>query len=146
MNRMPTITDADTTVTSTTVCQELLSLLKQFKAYMGQVAEKHGLTTMQLHALHAIADGHTTMGKVAQTMHCDASNVTGIVDRLTALQLVIRQEDPRDRRVKSLQLTPQGNTILQEVIAELPERLGCSRLNQQELNSLHSSVLKLITE
>lgn len=111
---------------------------------MGQIADEHGLTTMQLHALHAIADGYTTMGKVAQTMHCDASNVTGIVDRLTALELVTRQEDPRDRRVKSLHLTSRGKAILQQVVEELPARLGCSRLNQQDLNALHSSVLKLI--
>lgn len=144
MNSTPTTADAR--VTPESVCQELLDLLKKFKAQMGQVAEKHGLTTMQLHALHAVADGHITMGKVAQTMHCDASNVTGIVDRLTALGFVTRQEDPRDRRVKSLQLTPHGTAILHEVVAELPERLGCSRLNQQELISLHSSILKLIAD
>jgi len=146
MNVAPTTTGSSAPVTSATVCQELLDLLKKFKAHMGQVAEKYGLTTMQLHALHAIADGHVTMGKVAQTMHCDASNVTGIIDRLTALEFVIRQEDPRDRRVKSLQLTPRGSAILEHVLAELPERLGCSRLNQQELQSLHVSMTKLIAD
>lgn len=144
MNSTPTTTDAR--VTSDSVCQELLALLKKFKTHMAQISEKHGLTTMQLHALHAVADGHITMGKVAQTMHCDASNVTGIVDRLTALELVTRQEDPRDRRVKSLQLTPHGTAILQQITKELPERLGCSRLNQQELTSLHSNILKLIAD
>lgn len=144
MNTASAATIVDTVVTPETACQGLLDLLKQFKAHMGQVAEKYGLTTMQLHALHAIADGHVTMGKVAQTMHCDASNVTGIIDRLTALEFVTRQEDPRDRRVKALQLTPRGKAILEHVLAELPERLGCARLNQQELNSLHATILKLV--
>lgn len=143
----PTSTaDASAPVTPATVCQELLDLIKKFKIYMGQIAEQHGLTTMQLHALHAVAHGYVTMGKVAQTMHCDASNVTGIVDRLTALGLVTRQEDPHDRRVKSLQLTSRGKAILQQVVEELPERLGCSRLNQQELTSLHTTVMKLIAD
>lgn len=146
MNPTRAITDASAPVTPTTVCQELLDLLKKFKSHMASIAEAHGLTTMQLHALHAIADGYATMGRVAQTMHCDASNVTGIVDRLTALELVTRQEDPRDRRVKLLQLTPHGEAILQQVVGELPERLGCSRLNEQELTSLHSSISKLIAD
>ena len=146
MNVPTAATNTDTQITPTAVCQELLDLLKKFKAHMARIAEEHSLTTMQLHALHAIADGYATMGKVAQTMHCDASNVTGIVDRLTSLKLVTRQENPDDRRVKTLQLTPHGQAVLQQIIDELPERLGCTRLSQQELISLHRSIAKLITD
>jgi DNA-binding MarR family transcriptional regulator len=146
MNPTPTITSTNASITPEAVCQELLGLLKKFKSHMATIAESHGLTTMQLHALHAIAEGYATMGKVAQTMHCDASNVTGIIDRLTALKLVTRQEDPRDRRVKTLQLTPHGKAILQQVIDELPVRLGCSRLSGPELSSLHGTIAKLVAD
>ena len=41
-------------------------------------------------------------------LHCDNSNVTGIVDRLEARGLVARQPHEHDRRVKHVVLTPLG--------------------------------------
>ena len=42
------------------------------------------------------------MGRLADTLSCDASNVTGLVDRLESRGLVRRQPSPDDRRVKVL--------------------------------------------
>ena len=49
-----------------------------------------------------------TMGELAQAMHCDNSNVTGIADRLEAAGLAERRPHERDRRVKTLVLTDDG--------------------------------------
>lgn len=125
------------------VCEALWLLVKSFKAHMTRIADSHGLTMMQFGALYAVSEGNITMGKVAQTMHCDASNVTGIVDRLVALDLVVRQEDPRDRRVKSLLLTPLGSTTLQRILREMPVALGCNRLSAEERSLLYGLVYKL---
>lgn len=133
-------------ITSDQLCSEMLALFKRFKSIMAEIAEAHGLTPIQLGALHAIYEQNATMGRLAQKMQCDASNVTGIVDRLTSLGLVTRQEDPHDRRVKTLQLTTRGNAILQEIIAQLPSRLGCDRLNPVERNDLHRALDKLARE
>lgn len=130
-------------VSANDLCIDMLALLKRFKSIMADVAENHGLTTIQLGTLNAIKDGHTTMGKVAQTMHCDASNVTGIIDRLVQLQLVTRQEDAKDRRVKTLAMTQRGKDILDGVMAIMPERLGCTRLTAQERLGLHAMLLKI---
>ena len=48
------------------------------------------------------------MGRLAETLSCDASNVTGLVDRLESRGLVRRAPSAEDRRVKVLQLTPTG--------------------------------------
>src|SRR5215204_2554704 len=48
------------------------------------------------------------MRHLAGALHCDTSNVTGIVDRLEDRGLVERRTDPLDRRVKRLVLTEQG--------------------------------------
>ena len=48
------------------------------------------------------------MGQVAQTLACDASNVTGLVNRLESRGLVRRPASAEDRRVKVLDLTPAG--------------------------------------
>ena len=133
-----------TDVSPNELCVTMLTLIKQFKAAIAELAESHGLTTIQLGALHAINEGHATMGRVAQTMHCDASNVTGIVDRLVQLQLVTRQEDASDRRVKSLALTQRGRNILDGVQSIMPERLGCTKLTAHERADLHGLLAKIV--
>ncbi len=127
-------------------CEDLWSLLQFFKAHTARIADKHGLTPIQFGALRTIADQAekgATMGRIARKLHCDASNATGIVDRLTALQLVIRQDNPEDRRVKLLVLTPRGKTVLSKALKELPEVLGCARLDDRERETLHRLVVKL---
>lgn len=131
------------TTSADQLCSEMLALFKRFKTIMADIADSHGLTPIQLGALHAIREHNATMGGVAQVLHCDASNVTGIVDRLTILQLVIRQDDPSDRRIKTLQLTPRGHAILQAVTAQLPSHLGCDRLTAVERDQLHHMLMKL---
>ena len=68
-------------ISNTALCMDILTLLKKFKAVLADIAEEHGLTPMQLAALRSIDEGYSTMGRVAQSMHCDASNATGIIDR-----------------------------------------------------------------
>jgi DNA-binding MarR family transcriptional regulator len=58
-------------------------------------------------------DEPLSMGELAEHLYCDASNVTGIVDRLEGRGLVERKPDPNDRRVKRLVLTAQGRTLWQ---------------------------------
>lgn len=130
-------------ISDTIVCQDILALLKRFKATMAEVAESHNLTPIQLGALHAIHEGYVTMGKVAQTMHCDASNVTGIIDRLVVMRLVLRQEDSRDRRVKTLALTAKGHKIITQISASLPDTLGCANLTAKERVTIHNVLVKL---
>ena len=48
------------------------------------------------------------MGELASALSCDASNVTGLVDRLESRGLLQRSPSAEDRRVKVLSLTPLG--------------------------------------
>ncbi len=130
-------------VTAVTACQDLLGLIKHIKATMAVTAEVYGLTSIQLYALHAIKDDQVTMGMLAQTLHCDASNVTGIVDRLVESSLISRRESEHDRRVKLLSLTDKGRRVVRSIEAELPERLGCTRLSVQEMVMLGRVISKL---
>jgi DNA-binding MarR family transcriptional regulator len=64
------------------------------------------------------------MGELAALMHCDNSNMTGIVDRLEERGLVRRAAAEGDRRVKLIELTEEGSRVRQEMarrIAEPPE-------------------------
>lgn len=68
-----------------------------------------GLHPMQALALrHLEQDRPEPMRALADTLRCDASNITGIADRLEAAGYVERRPSPEDRRVKTLVLTDSG--------------------------------------
>lgn len=76
------------------------------------------LSPPQLMALHRLDAGEPLpMNHLAEQLHCDNSNVTGIVDRLEDRGLVARRVADHDRRVKMLVLTDEGRR-LRERIAE----------------------------
>jgi len=52
-----------------------------------------------------------TMSEVAAALQCDNSNVTGIVDSLEEKGLAQRRPSEEDRRVKLIELTPQGRRV-----------------------------------
>jgi MarR family transcriptional regulator, organic hydroperoxide resistance regulator len=81
-----------------------------------EALEELDLTFMQAHVLRLL-DPTTPrpMGDLAETLKCDASNITGIVDRLEARGLVTRGSAPSDRRVKTLAPTPAGLEMRQRV-------------------------------
>jgi DNA-binding MarR family transcriptional regulator len=56
------------------------------------------------------------MSSLAEALHCDNSNITGIADRLEAAGLVERRTGERDRRVKTLALTEKGAGVRRAVI------------------------------
>src|SRR5437667_10342739 len=77
------------------------------RAHLPPSAAEIDLSPVQCHVLHLIEPGRPLpMSRLAETLACDASNVTGLVDRLEARGLVQRRPLPRDRRAKVLQLTP----------------------------------------
>lgn len=53
------------------------------REHLPSVAEAFRLSPVQCHVLHLIEpDRPLPMGRLAETLGCDASNVTGLVDRL----------------------------------------------------------------
>ena len=87
-----------------------------------EALEALDLTFMQAHALRLLEPGEErTMGKLAETIMCDPSNVTGIADRLEARGLVERRSAAHDRRVKALALTPAGVAMRERVLAVFSE-------------------------
>jgi MarR family transcriptional regulator, organic hydroperoxide resistance regulator len=74
------------------------------------------MTPPQLMTLRRLAaDEPVPTSEVAKWLACDASNVTGIVDRLEARGLVERRAAPGDRRVKMLALTDAGAALRDEI-------------------------------
>ena len=94
-----------------------------------------GLTFPQAHALRLLdPDRPLPMSAIAERLVCDASNVTGIADRLEARGYVERRSAEGDRRIKVLALTPAGVKVRERVLAlmhEPPEALTRLPLKDQ---------------
>jgi DNA-binding MarR family transcriptional regulator len=90
-------------------------------------------------------DQPRAMGEVAQLMHCDNSNMTGIVDRLEERGLVQRTAASGDRRVKLIALTDAGEKLRDELIrrtAEPPEPI--ERLSKADQRALRDLVVRAL--
>jgi DNA-binding MarR family transcriptional regulator len=60
-----------------------------------------------------------TMGELAKLLHCDNSNVTGIVDTLEDRTLAVRKPSETDRRIKVVELSGQGEQLLKRLHREM---------------------------
>jgi DNA-binding MarR family transcriptional regulator len=123
---------------------EFLRIWSRVKVALMELAETKGLTMQQTQALYSIwENGSLPMNAVAQLLHCDASNVTGIVDRLVHQELVERREDADDRRTKVLTLTPKGQEIITAIAEALPHQLAFDKLDAADCQALSRIFAKL---
>jgi DNA-binding MarR family transcriptional regulator len=95
--------------------------LSQRNWWVGLCAELD-LSPMQGHALRILdPERPVAMSILADALICDASNVTGIVDKLEARGLIARQGAERDRRIKMLVVTESGRALRQRLFARALE-------------------------
>lgn len=110
-----------------------------------RILSAEGLTPNDARALMALdAKDGRTMRQLADLWVCDASNATWIVDRLEERGLAERRAVPKDRRVKSVVLTPLGaktrDRILGRMFEPPPELL---ELDRADLVAIRDAVAKL---
>jgi len=96
------------------------------------------LSPTQCHVLHLLEPGRALpMGRLAQTLACHASNITGLVDRLEARGLVRRRPSVDDRRVKVLELTTDGSRLRAQMLRRMTaEASPLSKLSLQQQRAL----------
>jgi DNA-binding MarR family transcriptional regulator len=100
----------------------LLQLAFANKARFIAAVAEFDLTPVGAHALRLLhTEPPLTMRELAEALSCDASNVTGVVDRLEARGLVERRPGREDRRVKTLALTPAGEDVRRRVLERMSE-------------------------
>src|SRR5262245_21874715 len=116
----------------------MFELLMVARPRLPAVAAECGLTPAQCQVLRLLRpDSPLPMCGLAARLGCDASNVTGIVDRLEARGLVERRAAGHDRRVKELALTPAGvaaRALVIERLGEPPEPIA--RLSASDQRTL----------
>src|ERR1700742_1932114 len=76
------------------------------------LADGVGLTPAVTKALaHLSPDHPTPMRELASALRCDNSYVTAVVDSLEERGLAGRRPHPTDRRIKVIEVTPQGAAL-----------------------------------
>src|SRR5437773_4765323 len=90
----------------------MIEFLLSQKTWWVAICGEFDLTPMQGHALRSLdPDRPVAMSSLAEQLACDASNVTGIVDKLESRGLIARQGAEGDRRIKMLAVTDKGRQL-----------------------------------
>jgi len=110
----------------------------RLETHFTELAARHGLSAVQAKVLLQLQpDGALTMRALAGQLQYDASNLTGVVDRLEEMGAVRRQPQPNDRRAKRVVLTADGQRLRQAFWERLTNRSGpLGSLNSRDLTSL----------
>lgn len=110
----------------------------------------HGVTPIQFAVLQAVSEeSDQTAADIGASLMIDSATIVGVIDRLSALDLIARAADPADRRINRLSLTARGGKALPAMQAamdalntEVDLALGTSapgvRASLQELASLQT--------
>lgn len=135
---------ASTGSTTEKTIELFLAVMARMHQHVVERSAEFDLSAPQARALHHL-NAPRTMGELADMLCCDASNVTGIVDRLEARGVVERQVVPGDRRVKRIVLTEDGRRLWQahhgRLLEDLPLVAGLSCDDQQLLHDLLARAL-----
>ena len=111
------------------------------------IAAEFDLAPMQMLALKTLEPGRELpMSALAESLHCDASNVTGIVDRLESRGLIERHGSPDDRRVKMIAVTEEGQRLREQIGARMnvppPPIAELSTMDQRGLRDILTRALR----
>jgi DNA-binding MarR family transcriptional regulator len=95
---------------------------RRLQRWMAARAQHNGVTAVQSGLLFVLGqrDG-VLMGEAGAALDLGPPGISGLVDRMTAANLIRRRADPDDGRVWRLWLTPAGRAALAQSKAGLAE-------------------------
>ncbi|MGN6333494.1 MAG: MarR family winged helix-turn-helix transcriptional regulator [Motilibacteraceae bacterium] len=122
----------------------VFALTDQLQLRFEAVAAQHGLTRQQATLLGLLEQSHP-MSVLAEILHCDASNVTGLVSRLERQGLVQRERHDKDRRVTLVSATAAGRDLYSRFEDELyGGELPFARLTATQRTTLRTLLDRLV--
>jgi DNA-binding MarR family transcriptional regulator len=79
-------------------------------------SKENGLSMSQIGAMFHIRHGSAGVSDIGDDLGVTSAAASQMLERLVQQGLVVRSEDPHDRRVKQMILTDEGNRILLGVV------------------------------
>ena len=111
----------------------LRRITRAIDLYSRGLMQQVGLTTPQLAALQAIERLQPiTAGSLAKSIHLSQATLTGILTRLETRNLVSRVRSVSDRRTVVVELTEEGQAVLESAPSLLQDRFRRELLKLQE--------------
>jgi MarR family 2-MHQ and catechol resistance regulon transcriptional repressor len=125
---------------------QLRNTTSRLKDELRKKLEEFGITWPQFHALYHIGKEGIPSNELARELHCNASNMTGLIDRMTENGWVYREHSAEDRRIWYVKLTKEGARLKAVMLPQhkenIEQRMGV--LNDQELITLRTLLTKLM--
>jgi len=130
--------------------QAMIGLVRSQKRRLAATFTELDLTEPLAHAICVIPREGVAMRTLADELHCDPANATGLVDRLEERGLIERRLDPHDRRVRRVVLTAAGRRMqerVEERFLEPPPALSeLSSSSQRTLREILEFALRRVEE
>lgn len=131
------------------VVELLFAYVERLRGHFESVVSTFELTPVQAKVLMHLEEP-VPMRSVADSLTCDPSNITGVVDRLEERGLVERAADPSDRRVTLLRTTTAGRSMRESVATavfrDVPGMKGLSRAQVADLRDALAALCKTAPE
>jgi len=145
---------SETTLQSQVLEQTLDKFWETFPSVWGYIrahiravaAENFDISVEQFHILRFIRRGHGSVSELADARNISRPAISQGVDALVKKGLVTRTQNKEDRRYVELELTPEGNALLDDVFRDtrawMKESLETFSQEELELATRGMEVLK----
>jgi DNA-binding MarR family transcriptional regulator len=139
---------ADNDATPDQLWPTLIEFALAMRGWFAAICAELDLTAAQGHALRMLDPARPVpMSALAEALFCDASNVTGIVDKLESRGLIARQGTDHDRRVKQLAVTDKGREVRDKLVAGILRAPGAvAALSADVKGRLNGLLRAILTE
>jgi DNA-binding MarR family transcriptional regulator len=118
--------------------------------YFQQKLAPFDLSVQQYKTLRHLSDAYPnslTAGELKEKMTDMNSDMTRLIDRLVAKDLVVREVDPQNRRRVNLRLTEKSNQFVQTIAVEFKNFESIvNHLTDEEVRILNTLLEKIIKQ
>jgi DNA-binding MarR family transcriptional regulator len=126
----------------------LVYTVNQLSYMFRQTLKAHGITEPQYNVLRVLrgfrSECPVSIGFLKERMLDKSSDVSRIVDNLYEKGLIVRKENPNDRRQKEIDITEKGLKLLSEMIeCDKKADLLLAKLTQEEAAELNRMLDKI---
>jgi DNA-binding MarR family transcriptional regulator len=126
--------------------RQIYILSRDMSNFAEKVLSPFGVTLEQLHLLKCLP-GKTgmTQKEICAVVYKSPANMTRMLDRMEAKDLVVRKDEPQDRRVCMIFLTAKGKKLV-EVVEGVFESFSQHFLNgikEKEIQTIKNGLQKM---
>lgn len=116
------------------ILQSLRRIIRAIDIYSRKLKSKYHLTVPQLICLLSIVeDGPLNTTTLSKKVYLNPSTIVGILDRLEARNLVVRNRDNTDRRIVNVTATIEGKLLVSKAPSPLQDNFAHALLQLPQL-------------